>query len=322
MTASRLQPPATRRSPPFAAAQIRNGGNLRKFPLQPDAAVLPCILRLTWSEQGQLKARLPHEAARKSDNSAWYCPGPEPPLAFLARGRTRERARIARALGVAASLKIALFPYIRCVAWLVVLPGWFWNRVMALAARWRGPAGDHDGIRSRRDWIAAPAKLARTDPPRSGWLVARPVSIRPSRLNTVLASVLCVYVLLWNLRTVSPQTWRILLPREAELAKLLHIEQKWEMFAPHPLTDDGWFVAPALLRDGSSVDLLSGGPARWDKPASVSSTFRNARWRSYLMRLRRQPNTLTRRATCATCAGIGASGTPATSGSNRPSYIS
>lgn len=54
-----------------------------------------------------------------------------------------------------------------------------------------------------------------------------------------------------------------------------------------PLRDDGWFVIPAKLANGKEVDLFKpgGGPISYEKPTFVSRTFKDHRWRRYLMNL-------------------------------------
>ena len=55
------------------------------------------------------------------------------------------------------------------------------------------------------------------------------------------------------------------------------------MFAPSPPKDDGWFVIPGKLSDGSEVDLFTGGgPISYEKPRLVSATYKSQRWRRYL----------------------------------------
>jgi hypothetical protein len=45
------------------------------------------------------------------------------------------------------------------------------------------------------------------------------------------------------------------------------------------------------LKDGSKIDLFrEGAPLSWEKPASVSGTFPNFRWRKYMMNLWQKPN--------------------------------
>jgi hypothetical protein len=55
-----------------------------------------------------------------------------------------------------------------------------------------------------------------------------------------------------------------------ELIVFLSIDQRWDMFAPDPARSDGWMLAPARLADGTTFDLLTGGPVsdapRWADP--------------------------------------------------------
>ncbi len=58
------------------------------------------------------------------------------------------------------------------------------------------------------------------------------------------------------------------------------------MFAPYPLTDDGWYVIPGQLKDGTVVDLFrDGAPVSWEKPSLVSALYKNQRRRKYMMNL-------------------------------------
>jgi hypothetical protein len=63
----------------------------------------------------------------------------------------------------------------------------------------------------------------------------------------------------------------------------------WGMFAPYPSKDDGWYVTVGTLADGRQVDLFRDGAAvSWDKPELVSATYKNTRWRKYLLNLWRK----------------------------------
>lgn len=69
-------------------------------------------------------------------------------------------------------------------------------------------------------------------------------------------------------------------------ARLLRLDQRWTMFAPKPLEEDGWFVVDAVDRKGKQRDLFRGGRLlSWQKPARVAEDFPNSRWRKYLMNL-------------------------------------
>ena len=74
----------------------------------------------------------------------------------------------------------------------------------------------------------------------------------------------------------------------------LHLYQIWNLFAPYPIMDDGWYVIEGELTSGEKVDVYNKtlGEVNWDKPDVVSSTYKNNRWRKYLTSIRRKPNTV------------------------------
>lgn len=115
-----------------------------------------------------------------------------------------------------------------------------------------------------------------------------------------LAAVFIVLVLVWNLATLEKALRRHIghqppLEQAANrvfdllspLLRSLRIDQLWNMFAPYPLKEDGWFVIPARLADGSEIDLLQPdrGPPAYDKPRHYSQTHENIRWHTYRGRL-------------------------------------
>lgn len=122
------------------------------------------------------------------------------------------------------------------------------------------------------------------------WPVPRPrLEGRPTRLPgpiRILLGLNCVYLVYLNWALVHPTVY-VPMPIKV-FGYLLRQQQDWVMFAPHPGEDDGWYVARATLRDGSTVDLLQGGrPASLRKP----ERFPAHRWQVWLHNLssRRDP---------------------------------
>lgn len=107
---------------------------------------------------------------------------------------------------------------------------------------------------------------------------------RETRFLRVVGVFFILYSLWWNLGTVDSK-FRI--PNDLQaVGAVFRVDQYWNMFAPFPLKEDGWYVFPAKLNDGREVDLLRNGePVSWEKPASISATFKTERWRKYLMNL-------------------------------------
>lgn len=99
--------------------------------------------------------------------------------------------------------------------------------------------------------------------------------------------ILLLYLILrvtqWNLWIMKGYSAA---PNPADL-QILRLDQKWNMFAPRPLTEDGYFVFVGETREGKWVDpwIVGDGQVRWQKPQHVASTFPDARWRKLLTNL-------------------------------------
>jgi hypothetical protein len=86
---------------------------------------------------------------------------------------------------------------------------------------------------------------------------------------------------------VAPRLGREPLPEPvvpSAIIKLVQIDRDWNLFAPDPMTDDGWWVVVGTDESGAALDPLTGAPPVWDKPDKLA--YRNNRlWRKYLYRL-------------------------------------
>lgn len=180
---------------------------------------------------------------------------------------------IAMHLGFFAGLEIGLFPWICIAGWMALVPSPLLDR-----AGWREEPG-----------------------------LVRPVQRANWRHNT-FAFFFLVLVVNWNLSTIRKQWPKApIVPSEVRwLGHLLRLDQNWNMFAPYPLKDDGWYVIPGVLAGGGEVDLWAGGAPNWvpvdtsdghkpilhpknsgleldrTKPELVSSMYPSQRWRKYM----------------------------------------
>lgn len=67
--------------------------------------------------------------------------------------------------------------------------------------------------------------------------------------------------------------------------RALRLDARWDLFAPAPSRDDGWYVIPGVLDDGSEVDLRTGAAVAYAKPRSLADTEPGLRWRTYHTRI-------------------------------------
>jgi len=115
----------------------------------------------------------------------------------------------------------------------------------------------------------------------------------PAAMGNTLAVFFLAYVFLWNLRTTDQRRFQKYLPHSMEwIGWISGTAQVWDMFSPGPLMEGGWFVMPAQLANGKEVDLFRhGAGVSWEKPARVSSMYKNDRWRKYLVLIAAASNT-------------------------------
>ena len=107
------------------------------------------------------------------------------------------------------------------------------------------------------------------------------------KLTAVFLVVTMGYVLMWNVRTTDFKRWRKMFPRSLNVyANTLGIEQYWNLFAPYPIKDDGWYVIPGLFRNGETRDLYwDRSPVDWMKPPLGTPFYKNQRWSKYMMNI-------------------------------------
>lgn len=106
------------------------------------------------------------------------------------------------------------------------------------------------------------------------------------RIAQATAGLVLVVLLVWNFCTVHwlpERVYAFLTPPLREL----RIDQYWNMFAPYPSREDGWFIFPAVLIDGTELDLMhpDRGAVSYDKPEYIVDEWPNIRWHKYLERI-------------------------------------
>ncbi len=149
--------------------------------------------------------------------------------------------------------------------------------------RWKGVAGWgerlYESIERQRN------QLSRC----TDWIRPRRIMIATSPAVTVFALLFILYIWLWNLSSITRVPFQ---PWEDALGITLSIDQKWDMFAPNPLTYDGYYVVSGHLRNGQTVNVTNPDkPLTFAKPASIADQYKNERWRKYLMNLSLSENT-------------------------------
>jgi hypothetical protein len=160
-------------------------------------------------------------------------------------------------------MHLGLFPWIAMAGWLLFLPGSFWQ---AVGACFNTPFGRTLSARGQQA-----------------------VDVSHDWLPNILAGALLLYVVAWNVRELDFDYWepRLLPKRLNVIGRTAGLAQRWDLFAPFPMRNDGWYVMEGTLANGRKVNLWDEHlPLPWQKPADVAATYKNRRWRKYLLNMR------------------------------------
>ncbi|NND91220.1 MAG: DUF393 domain-containing protein [Granulosicoccus sp.] len=114
----------------------------------------------------------------------------------------------------------------------------------------------------------------------------RVLRVRPSLAGSVLAGVCFYVVTAFNVYELPG--YRGQMPQHVNhLARALRLDQRWDMFAPFPLTNSSYLLIPGTLRSGEQVDLytLTSSKPAWQAPERFYPLYDSYRWRKYLGRV-------------------------------------
>lgn len=196
-------------------------------------------------------------------------------------------------------LTLGIFTWIAPTAWLLFVPSEAWNWLGARAPQWKISAPMLALVSTTRARVQRIARalgaLGASGAPsaRSGWTLpasqALTKRVRKWRLWATqgAGAFFLVYVFAWNLRAVNFATYERAFPQRWNwIGDSMRLDQVWDMFSPFPFKEDGWFLAPAHLDDGTRVNLMRpDAPLSFQRPANLSSTFADAMWQKYLLNL-------------------------------------
>jgi hypothetical protein len=178
--------------------------------------------------------------------------------------------------GLGVSIVLGLMPWINSVMMFAFLPSLWWDAVAGVPGLAR--LGRLLPARAAAPSPRGPVRPAGPTVP----AVERPRSWQ--RLGVeAFAGVCLAYVLAYNTVGLFPEaTFPESLNR---FGHFLRINQRWSMFTPNSPRNDGWYVIPARLVDGSVVELTNGGEVKWEKPPLISAVHEGRRWQVFQMRI-------------------------------------
>jgi predicted DCC family thiol-disulfide oxidoreductase YuxK len=103
-------------------------------------------------------------------------------------------------------------------------------------------------------------------------------------LSEIGGALIFVTLLMWNLTTIKKYDVRA--PFFQDVTRWLHLYQEWNMFAPFPKMDNIWVEIPAVLGDGSELELLTGSRDIYSiKDQGFYAQIPNEHWRKFYLNM-------------------------------------
>lgn len=165
-------------------------------------------------------------------------------------------------IGFELCFEIGLFPAYCLSVLVVLLPSWFWDRLLGRPAAKLG------------------SKFGQIPLKRLVYDFRR-------RACEGCYLLLLLYVLCWNFgnEQFRPSLW---MPDSLHwIGYTLRLDQRWNMFSPSPPYQDGWWVIKGIRRSGKEMNLLHPDQSlSWDKPENAARDYLTQRRRRWMMELR------------------------------------
>ena len=178
--------------------------------------------------------------------------------------------------GLFLTMNLGHFPWVCMLAWLMVLPSWFWDVPVArlITALKLGPRLESVS-RSVADRIRSLAPRLRPG------IAPPPPVFAPTRWAIAFTVALVAYI---GAGTAYAANHSGNVEGKAfEPLLMLRMSANWGMFAPNPPSESGWFVFVAKQKGGNQIDPWRyGTPVTFEQPELPTTTYRVERWRKFL----------------------------------------
>lgn len=111
-------------------------------------------------------------------------------------------------------------------------------------------------------------------------------NFKPGIVGSLVALGFFYVVTAYNVYEL-PQVRKVMPEHVNYVARAARLDQRWDMFAPYPLTTSSYVLIPGTLRNGKQIDLytLTSSKEGWQPPERFYPLYESYRWRKYLGRV-------------------------------------
>jgi len=184
-------------------------------------------------------------------------------------------------LGMAATMRLAVFPFVMIAVLLLFFPPGVWNLVEAATPKLHGSARPAER-ESRSD--GGSAKEADRSDAESATEAAPPALSRVRRGIRAGSTLLLVGFFLALVWWQAAGVGLVDLPASDSGGDLSEVS--WSFFAPNPPDASSWYVVRGTLESGESIDVRDRDPVTYDRPPDAAETYPTTLWHQFGFRLK------------------------------------
>lgn len=176
-------------------------------------------------------------------------------------------------IGFILFMNLGIFPWAALVMWVLLFPPMVAEFLEERAIK----TGVYQKVKNYRDRLRVLLTSQRLKLP-------LPVkNFQPlGAISSLFLIAIAIGTLVWNINNLGGKQYSI--SALQSLSRVTNTYQQWNMFAPTPMRNDGWFVMDAQLRNGKHVDILNNADeVNFEKPLFVRKNYRSTRFHKYLL---------------------------------------
>ncbi|WP_144920502.1 HTTM domain-containing protein [Halorubrum salsamenti] len=186
-------------------------------------------------------------------------------------------------LGMAATMRLAVFPFVMVAVLLLFLPTGVWNVVEAVTSKIHGGSRPVEAERTYRSDGGSATETDRNDGG-SATETASPIPSGVRRGSRAGATLLLLGFFLALVWWQAAGVGIVDLPASESSGELSEVS--WSFFAPNPPDASGWYVVRGTLESGDSIDLRDGQPVTYDRPPDAAETYPTTLWHQFGFRMK------------------------------------
>lgn len=172
-------------------------------------------------------------------------------------------------IGIILFMNIGLFPWTMISAWLAIIPSSLWESDWGKQV-YTVVTGLFTKLSTKIKFI-----IINSDP-----------IFGLGKFNAILSFSFLLYITLWNIRTIDFNRYEKYFSAKLNpIGTTIGIDQYWPLFAPFPMTEGGWYMFIGNTSNQGDIDLLTNEAPNFERPFSSSDTYKNFRWKKYLINL-------------------------------------